>query len=372
MRDQYINPTSAFINVLGKLMNYGRVQEVRGSKTLEITSKTVKILNPEQRCIIIPGRNDNIFAKVAETLWMLAGRNDIDWLSYYLPRAKDFSDDGKTWRGAYGPRLRNWNGANYKADQLANVIQLLNRDPQTRQAVISIWDPSEDLLPTKDVPCNNWIQFMIRTEPGLASDGYSSRRMLHMNVVQRSSDWMWGFSGIDLFAWSVLHQMMAYWTDTFVGNLTWFIGSLHIYERHWDRAKTLLQNWASNPSSIYSWNILPPKFETSFDLTNEVIQIILKPEAAEYPASHVFTVNGSEGLLPVFSQMLWLYHYHKDIQEGIPGKTVEGLAGALEQMHTCDLKIAALEYFSRTYGQELHKNIILAPVENAILLAMYG
>src|SRR4030066_1799979 len=171
---------------------------IRDMKVLEIAPAIITVADPVSRCYFVKRRNDNIFAKVAETLWMLAGRDDIGWLSHYLPRVFDYSDNGRTWRGAYGPRLRNWNGHTHKVDQLRNVINTLHKDRYSRQAVISIWDPSEDMVDvTKDRPCNQWLQFIIRDE------------MLHMNVVQRSCDAMWGYSGIDTFSWSVLQQMMA-------------------------------------------------------------------------------------------------------------------------------------------------------------------
>jgi len=100
-----------------------------------------------------------------------------------------------TWRGAYGPRLRNWFGV----DQVAAVFQLLRADHASRRAVINLFDPSRDFAQSKDVPCNNWLHFLIR-------DGH-----LVLNVVTRSNDIMWGFSGINTFEWSVLHEMMAFW-----------------------------------------------------------------------------------------------------------------------------------------------------------------
>jgi len=35
---------------------------------------------------------------------------------------------------------------------------------------------------------------------------------LHMNVIVRDNDAVWGFSEINSFEWSVLQEMMAYWT----------------------------------------------------------------------------------------------------------------------------------------------------------------
>src|SRR4051812_11719639 len=122
----------------------------RAGKTRELTHVGITLTNPLAREVLVPGRRCNIAAQIAETAWMLAGRNDIDWLSHYLPRARDFSDDGKTWRSGYGPRLRDFHGV----DQLAEIVALLRADPETRRAVAVLWDPPTDSQPGKDNACN--------------------------------------------------------------------------------------------------------------------------------------------------------------------------------------------------------------------------
>jgi thymidylate synthase len=206
--------------VLAREVMAGPFVEVRGSNTRELIHQTVTLARPLERTIVVPARHNNVFAAIAETMWVIAGRSDIDFVTHYVPRAPSFSDDGLTWRGGYGPRLRDWNGI----DQLAEVIRLLRRDPSTRQAVLAIFDPDRDYVDSRDIPCTNWMHFMIR-------DG-----VLHLEVAVRSNDLFWGFSGINTFEWSVLHEMVAHWTETVVGSVTFYISSLHLYERHFDRA----------------------------------------------------------------------------------------------------------------------------------------
>lgn len=148
------NSTYALVNALRLIMEQDNVPS-RAGLTKELCGVNIEITNPLERCFILPHRNDNIFAKIAETIWVLAGRNDIGWLSFYLPRAKDFSDDGKTWRAGYGPRLRNFTGVIdlSSSDQLMNIAKLLKDDPTTRRAVISLWDPGVDCCDSKDIPC---------------------------------------------------------------------------------------------------------------------------------------------------------------------------------------------------------------------------
>jgi thymidylate synthase len=212
--------------VLAHLLNTeGARVPSRVGNTKELTFQHFTILDPLQREIVVPGRKANIAAQIAETMWVLGGRNDVDFLSHYLPRAADFSDDGVTWRAGYGPRLRGWKVDPGQVDQMESVIALLREDPSTRRAVMSIFDPAVDYQPSKDIPCNNWLHFLSR-------DG-----VLHLHVAIRSNDLVWGWSGINQFEWSTLLEVVAYYTGLKVGAIHYAVSSLHMYDRHWDKAQ---------------------------------------------------------------------------------------------------------------------------------------
>lgn len=242
----YRNATEALVYSLHDILEHGEDIVVRGSKVKEVTGVTVTLMQPEERCFVLPFRNDNIFHKIAESMWVMSGSDDATWLTHYLPRALDFSDDGYTWRAAYGKRLRHYNAENDDlggVDQIAQCANLLNADPTTRRAAMTIFNPQRDWEETKDVPCNNWIHWLIR-------DG-----KLQMHVAQRSSDIMWGFSGINTFEWSILHTMMAHWCGVKVGVLRYFISSLHLYEKHFERAEDIVNNYTG--LTIYHHGVMP-------------------------------------------------------------------------------------------------------------------
>jgi hypothetical protein len=171
----------------------------------------------------VPDRKANIAAQIVETMWVLSGRNDIAALLPYLPRATDFSDNGETWRAAYGPRLRDYGGV----DQLGYLVDTLRSNPSSRQAVATIWDPTEDTTPGRDIACNNWLSFSYRNDA------------LDLMVGIRSNDAMWGWSGINAFEWSVLLEVVAGLTGLEVGRLHFATTSFHLYEQHWTKAEKL-------------------------------------------------------------------------------------------------------------------------------------
>lgn len=230
MTTSYQDANSALAHLCHRISSRGTIVQSRNGETKELSYESFRVSQPENRYISLESRKASLPAQIAETMWILSGRNDIKWLSNYLPRAADFSDDGLTWRAGYGPRIRRWKveGLAEPVDQLLEVISLLELDPTTRRAVINIYDPAVDFeVDTKDVPCNNWLHFLIR-------DG-----KLCMNVATRSNDLIWGWSGINQFEWSSLLEIMAGLLKVEIGPITYNISSLHVYERHYSKAESL-------------------------------------------------------------------------------------------------------------------------------------
>lgn len=212
--------------ILSDLLDYADEVGSRNGRVKEILNPQIVLNQPWRREILTVGRGANVFAQIAETCWVLAGRNDIEWLSAYLPRAADYSDDGETWRGGYGPRIR---GGHFGIDQLRHAVDTLKNDSLSRRAVIAIYDPAVDASPGKDIPCNDFLQFQNR------------RGKLYLTVTVRSNDVMWGWSGINAFEWSVLQEIVASLLGLMVGPLTFNIGSLHLYEPHWKKARKIVR-----------------------------------------------------------------------------------------------------------------------------------
>lgn len=242
----YRDVEQAFFAELHAVVDSGDAVEVRGERTRELRARLIEVSDIRSRYVVLPHRNNNVFASIAESMWVLAGRNDLSFLSAYLERAVDFSDDGLTWRAGYGPRLRNWNGV----DQLAEIVKILRKDPLSRRAVASIYDPGRDFVESRDIPCNNWLHFIMR-------DG-----RLDLHVAARSTDIWWGFSGINAFEWTLLLEVMSRWLQRMPGRLVFFSSSLHLYERHFDRASRLL---ASQPSHAASRATEQPQFDTDWE-----------------------------------------------------------------------------------------------------------
>lgn len=220
----YRNYQEFLVDSLIDLVADGKETSTRNGLADTLYARTYTILNPLERFTLLDSRKNNPIATLVETMWVLSGRNDISVIEPYLKRAKNYSDDGMTWRAGYGPRLRRWHG---KVDQVANVINAIRENRNTRRAAISLWDPEYDWQDSKDIPCNDLIAFRC------------GDNRLSMSVFQRSNDIMWG-SMINVFEWSVLQELIASAVGMSVGTVTYHVSDFHLYRHHRDQAASII------------------------------------------------------------------------------------------------------------------------------------
>lgn len=176
---------------------------------------------PLERMLWDTSRNANPFFHVAEAIWMLAGRNDVAFVKMFAGNMPNFSDDGVTINGAYGYRWRQ----HFEYDQMTYLIDLLRTQPNTRRAVLGMWDPLDDLQiadRSADVPCNT--QAMFRVDDG----------KLNMTITNRSNDIIWGCYGANAVHMSYLLEFVALSAGLKVGSYVQFSNNWHVYERHFD------------------------------------------------------------------------------------------------------------------------------------------
>lgn len=160
---------------------------------------------------------------LGELLWYLSGSDQLDFIQYYLGRYDEASDDKKTIHGAYGPRLFSNNGHN----QIDNVIQLLRRKPSSRRAAVQLFEARDLVDDYKDIPCTCTLQFMIRNG------------RLNMITYMRSNDAYVGLPH-DIFAFTMLQEIMARSLNAELGFYRHSVGSLHLYEPNVDAANRYL------------------------------------------------------------------------------------------------------------------------------------
>lgn len=141
---------------------------------------------------------------------------------------------------------------------LDEVVDLLDRKPDSRHAAIQLWRQS-DLTnggAKRDVPCCFTLHFLLR-------DG-----ALDLVVSWRSND-VWLGMPYDVFAVSCMQAIAAASLGASIGRLTYNVGSLHLYERYADRAAEAL----AEPTALLShgWESLTTTLECRTLVTLEAV-----------------------------------------------------------------------------------------------------
>ena len=205
---------------LNRLLSIGIQRNTRNGPVLQMPGPTILCYErPWERVVFWPERNANPFFHVIEAMWMLAGRNDVAGISKYAANIATYSDDGETFRGAYGYRWRRHFGIGQRIDQLEHVITNLMKNPDCRRQVVSMWD-AEDILAmsSKDLCCNTHIYF--------ARDPQGN---LDMTVCNRSNDLVWGALGANVVHFSFLQEYIAARIGCQPGKYYQFTNNLHGY-----------------------------------------------------------------------------------------------------------------------------------------------
>jgi len=187
---------------------------------------------------------------VAELLWFLEGSSDerrLAEIQYEKPR-EELVDKTTIWtanadnQGAalgyinndttkdlgpvYGHQWRTWDAQLGYVDQIAQVLEGLKRDPDSRRHIVSAWNA--DRVPVMALPpCHTMFQFYVQ-------DGE-----LSCQLYQRSADMFLGVP-FNIASYSLLVHMFAQLLELKVGDFVWTGGDCHIYQNHFEQVKEQL------------------------------------------------------------------------------------------------------------------------------------
>lgn len=223
------NPTQMYSEMLQEVLAKGKECTPRGKKIKELSPVLIQFLNPLDRVTFLRGRRINPFFQLAEALWIVSGRSDVEFLAAFNENMRSFSDDGKFFNASYGERIRYFTKNDLHRqvlnpiDQLEDAYLKLKADPDTRQATIVISNPLFDNYnytvkeQGKDIACNLVITFKLR------------EGKLNMMVRNRSNDLHWGLFGANLCQFSTIQELMASWLGVEVGWYAHDTDSLHVY-----------------------------------------------------------------------------------------------------------------------------------------------
>jgi thymidylate synthase len=172
-----------------------------------------------------------------ELLWFLQGDTNVDYLRENGVRIWDeWATDAGELGPVYGRQWRRWPAPDGRTvDQIAEAVELLRHNPDSRRIIVSAWNPAElpdeSISPQDNVaagrmalaPCHCLFQFWV-------GDG-----RLSCQLYQRSCDIFLGVP-FNIASYALLTHMMAQQAELDVGEFVWTGGDVHLYSNHLEQA----------------------------------------------------------------------------------------------------------------------------------------
>lgn len=230
------------------LLLYGAVARgpettARGLTTRNLHNLMV-VLDPRRAPLTsFLARNFNLVYAKKEWLWYL-GADPKDssiekhakmWQKIKQPDGSYYSNYGQYIFGKRGDR----------GSQFAYVIETLKRDHGSRRASIVLLDESHLFHENKDTVCTYAINFAVL------------ENRLHMTVMMRSNDVVFGFTNDAFCFWNLYAFTYAilkhHWPDLEHGDYYHFTNSMHVYSQHYD----MLAEIERDGLNMYKWYDVP-------------------------------------------------------------------------------------------------------------------
>lgn len=216
-------------DLVSHVLEHGTHAEPRGLATRDVGPTLVTVLDPREALPLGVGRGLDPRIAAVEAAMLLGAFCDEELIGKIAPRLLDYADEEPDSRGVAQRRLHGAYGRRI-GYQLQCAVRKLRQDFQTRQAVITLWDPWLDNLPAyRDYPCTVGLQLRARNG------------RLDLEVTMRSND-VWRGIPYDVFQFTQLQLAVARALDVPVGSYYHLAWSLHIYESDVKRAEQMLES----------------------------------------------------------------------------------------------------------------------------------
>lgn len=201
-----------------------RIQYSRMGDTIEVMKCCFSVENSRDRWTLYRKPMISPAFAIAEIFWILDGSDKSEFINTWNPLLKKYAGDVQNYYGAYGYRLIHNLGFN----QLQRVYETLKNNPESRQAVLQIWDGNKDLPinngkpNSEDIPCNLTSSLKIRNNK------------LEWSQMMRGNDLFRG-TPYNFIQFTTLQEILAGWLDVDIGEYFCFTDSLHIYKDDLER-----------------------------------------------------------------------------------------------------------------------------------------
>lgn len=178
-------------------------------------------------------------------------------MKIFIERIKEEEGFAQQWGElgpVYGRQWRNFEGI----DQMAEVVEAIQRNPDSRRHIVSAWNPKEIPVMAKSglPPCHTLFQF------------YVAEGRLSCQLYQRSADVFLGVP-FNIASYALLNMMVAQACGLEPGDFVHTFGDVHLYLNHLEQANLQLSR---EPRPLPEMKI-NPKVKNLFDFRYEDFEL---------------------------------------------------------------------------------------------------
>lgn len=228
----------AYLGLMQHVLECGTPKMDRtGTGTLSVFGWQMRF-DLEQGFPLVTTKRLHLKSIVHELLWFLSGSTNVEALREHGVSIWDEWADPQGELGpVYGRQWRAWRGPDGTSiDQMAELIDRLRKDPNSRRLIVSAWNVS-DLPKMALAPCHALFQFHV------------ADHRLSCQLYQRSADIFLGVP-FNIASYALLCHMVAQQCDLQVGEFVWTGGDCHLYSNHLEQAREQLRRTPYPPPRL--------------------------------------------------------------------------------------------------------------------------
>ena len=248
----------AYHQLLEQIIQTGVSKEDRtGTGTLSIFGPQLRF-DLNEGFPLLTTKKVHFKSVVYELLWFITGSTNVQYLQENGVSIWDEWADAEGELGpVYGKQWRRWQKPDGSTvDQLAEVVDQLRRNPDSRRLLVSAWNVA-DIHSMALPPCHAFFQF------------YVADNKLSCQLYQRSADVFLGVP-FNIASYALLTHMVAQVCGLGVGEFVHTMGDAHLYSNHLEQAKLQLSR---EPRPLPRL-VLDPAVKNLDDFVYEHIQLV--------------------------------------------------------------------------------------------------
>ena len=217
-----------YLNLLQHILDHGiKKQDRTGTGTISTFGYQMRF-NLQEGFPLVTTKKVHLKSIIYELLWFLNGDTNVKYLQDHGVRIwNEWADANGNLGPVYGYQWRHWRTPDGKeVDQIANLIEGLKKNPDSRRHIVSAWNPA-DVDDMALPPCHTMFQF------------YVANGRLSCQLYQRSGDTFLGIP-FNIASYALLTMMVAQVCGFQLGDFVHTIGDAHIYLNHIEQVKLQL------------------------------------------------------------------------------------------------------------------------------------